>query len=93
MTRQRMNMAEVCRTTLEELQVAFPERQLLFDAQGDTWGQWDPDRVAQVLSNLVFNALQHGQEDTPVRTPEELIAVDALCRFAAQAGQVEWPAG
>ncbi|WP_224362795.1 sensor histidine kinase [Hyalangium versicolor] len=67
-TRQRMNMAEVCRVALEELQVTFPERQLLFDVQGDTWGEWDPDRVAQVLSNLVFNALQHGREDTPIRT-------------------------
>jgi PAS domain S-box-containing protein len=67
-TRQRMNMAEVCRTTIEELQVTFPERQFHFEAQGDTWGEWDPDRVAQVLSNLVFNALQHGQEDAPVRT-------------------------
>lgn len=67
-TRQRMNMAEVCKTSLEELQVTFPERQFLFEVQGDTWGEWDPDRVAQVLSNLVFNALQHGREDTPVRT-------------------------
>ena len=67
-TRQRMNMAEVCRTALEELQVTFPERQLLFEVQGDTWGEWDPDRVSQVLSNLVFNALQHGQEDAPIRT-------------------------
>lgn len=67
-TRQRMNMAEVCKTSLEELQVTFPERQFLFEVQGDTWGEWDPDRVAQVLSNLVFNALQHGKEDAPVRT-------------------------
>lgn len=66
-TRQHMNMAEVCRTALEELQVAFPERQLPLESQGDTWGEWDPDRVAQVLSNLVFNALQHGREDTPIR--------------------------
>jgi signal transduction histidine kinase len=61
-------MAEVCKTALEELQVTFPERQFLFEVQGDTWGDWDPDRVAQVLSNLVFNALQHGREDAPVRT-------------------------
>jgi len=67
-TRQRMNMAEVCKATLEELQVTYPERQLLFEVHGNTWGEWDPDRVAQVLSNLVFNALQHGREGVPVRT-------------------------
>lgn len=67
-TRQHMNMADVCHTTLEELQVAYPERRLLLEARGDTWGDWDPDRVAQVLGNLVVNAIQHGHEGTPVRT-------------------------
>jgi PAS domain S-box-containing protein len=65
---QRMNLAEVCQAALEELQVSHPERQLLFEAHGDTWGEWDPDRVSQVLGNLVANALQHGQEGVPVRT-------------------------
>ncbi|GHG78912.1 PAS domain-containing protein [Comamonas sp. JC664] len=65
--RQEMDLAEVCRTTLEELQVSAPRRVLLFDTRGDTRGFWDPDRVSQVLGNLVANALQHGQEDQPVR--------------------------
>jgi PAS domain S-box-containing protein len=67
-SRQRMSMAEVCQAALEELQVSHPERQLAFEAHGDTWGDWDPDRVSQVLGNLVANALQHGQEGVPVRT-------------------------
>jgi PAS domain S-box-containing protein len=79
--RQHINMAEVCRTTLEEFQVTFPERQLLLKVEGDLEGEWDPDRVAQVLSNLVFNALQHGSPDSPVCTrvrragPEVLLEV------------------
>lgn len=77
-TRQHMNMAEVCKTTLEELQVTFPERQLLLEVHGDTCGEWDPDRVAQVLSNLVFNALQHGQLDTPVRTTLRRVGTEVL---------------
>ncbi|WP_241758930.1 PAS domain-containing protein [Pyxidicoccus parkwayensis] len=77
-SRQRMNLAEVCQATLEELQVSHPERQLVFEAHGDTWGQWDPDRVSQVLGNLVANAIQHGQEGAPVRTvvrgePDEVV--------------------
>ncbi|WP_002633821.1 ATP-binding protein [Myxococcus hansupus] len=65
--RQQMDLAEVCQAALEELQVSAPQRALLFDTSGDTRGCWDPDRVSQVLGNLVANALQHGQEDRPVR--------------------------
>jgi signal transduction histidine kinase len=31
-----------------------------FTGKGDLTGEWDGDRIAQVLSNLVRNAVQHG---------------------------------
>lgn len=65
--RQRMNLPEVCRHVLDELGVTHPDRSLLLDVQTDGWGEWDPDRVAQVVSNLVGNALEHGMPDEPVR--------------------------
>lgn len=34
---------------------------------GDTAGWWDVDRISQVFSNLIGNALQHGHPDDPVR--------------------------
>jgi len=76
--RQRMNLAEVSQTALEELQVSHPERQLILESSGDTSGEWDPDRVSQVLGNLVANAIQHGQEGVPVRIlvrgePDEVV--------------------
>lgn len=64
--RQRVNLHEICRRVVDELHVANPERELLFEAKGDGWGDWDPDRVAQAVSNLVGNALQHGASDAPV---------------------------
>ncbi|RKG69548.1 GAF domain-containing protein [Corallococcus exercitus] len=68
-TRQRMNMVELCQGVLDELQVVYPERPLTLEVRGeDLWGQWDPDRVTQVLGNLVVNALQHAKNDTPVHT-------------------------
>jgi two-component system, sensor histidine kinase and response regulator len=33
---------------------------------GDSRGTWDPDRLLQVLSNLIGNAVQHGVPDTPI---------------------------
>jgi signal transduction histidine kinase len=37
------------------------------DVDGDQRGHWDSDRLAQLLSNLVGNALQHSPADSLVR--------------------------
>jgi PAS domain S-box-containing protein len=65
--RERVNLHELCRSALEELQVAYAHQRLELDARGDSWGWWDPDRLTQVVGNLVSNAVQHGRADTPVR--------------------------
>jgi sigma-B regulation protein RsbU (phosphoserine phosphatase) len=64
---RRMNLRELCETVIEELELAYPERTIEFDARGDAWGNWDPDRMAQVVSNLAGNALQHSPESSTVR--------------------------
>jgi PAS domain S-box-containing protein len=69
--RERMDLHALCRVTLEELQVAHPARRLELRVAGDGWGWWDSDRMAQVVGNLVSNALQHGAEHTPVRVTVE----------------------
>jgi signal transduction histidine kinase len=35
-------------------------------ASGDTSGSWDPDRLLQVIANLIGNAVQHGDRDAPI---------------------------
>jgi signal transduction histidine kinase len=37
------------------------------ERQGDTRGWWDPDRLAQLASNLMSNAIRHGSSQRPVR--------------------------
>jgi signal transduction histidine kinase len=47
--------------------MAHPERHIALDTHGEGQGQWDADRLAQVVTNLVGNALQHSPPDTPIR--------------------------
>jgi signal transduction histidine kinase len=42
------------------MQAAHPEVVVHFRASGDLTGEWDADRLAQVVSNLLGNAIQHG---------------------------------
>jgi signal transduction histidine kinase len=64
--RKRLDLAEVTRAVAEELEMAYPERTLQVEVHGDTSGMWDPDRLAQAVSNLVGNALEHGDANQPV---------------------------
>jgi PAS domain S-box-containing protein len=57
----------VCRDVVDELRAAEPDRTIELDLEGDGRGRWDPARVAQVVSNLVANALEHGGAEGPVR--------------------------
>ncbi|MBL0698859.1 HAMP domain-containing sensor histidine kinase [Comamonas sp. JC664] len=61
-----VNLATVCRLVVEELATAHPDRRIDFAVEGLCVGFWDADRLAQVLSNLVGNALEHGAPTAPV---------------------------
>ena len=63
--RRRIDLRQICEQTVEELEFAYT-RQVKLEANGDLWGDWDPDRIAQVISNLVGNAVQHSDGDVKV---------------------------
>jgi signal transduction histidine kinase len=56
------DMGEVCDDAVQELRLAYPDRDLRIDADGDLRGAWDRDRVMQVISNLIGNAIAHGSD-------------------------------
>ncbi|QRK10285.1 PAS domain-containing protein [Archangium violaceum] len=60
------SLPALCRQVVEELTVAHPERDIILETQGEGEGIWDPERLAQVVSNLVANALVHGTQEGPV---------------------------
>ena len=61
-----MNLEPLCRQVVAELEGLRPSGGVSFTAKGDLRGEWDSDRIAQVLSNLVRNAIQHGAPSEPI---------------------------
>jgi PAS domain S-box-containing protein len=62
-----LDFHEHVRRVLREVRLAYPGRHIAFHTSGEGQGEWDGDRLAQVVTNLVGNALQHSPAGTPVR--------------------------
>ena len=60
-SRQAMNFHELVGRCVEELKLTFPSHPILHAAQGSADCFPDPDRIAQLLGNLVANAVTYGQ--------------------------------
>lgn len=56
----------VCERVIDELSAANPDRPIELNVDGDTELPVDADRLAQVLSNLVGNALEYGLATEPI---------------------------
>jgi signal transduction histidine kinase len=55
-----LELSSVVRQVMDELDDTHPNCTLRLEHEGDTNGIWDADRLSQVFSNLVANAVQHG---------------------------------
>jgi signal transduction histidine kinase len=54
------DLQSVCEEVLLEIQASHPDTVVRLACSGDVHGKWDADRLAQVVTNLVVNAIQHG---------------------------------
>ncbi len=54
------SLHEIARAAVEDVRAVYPDRAIQVQASGDASGEWDPDRLAQVVMNLTVNALKYG---------------------------------
>jgi PAS domain S-box-containing protein len=61
-----MDVAQALRGWVEEVGSAFPQREVHVHIHGDGHAHVDPDRMAQVVGNLVSNAFKYSPPNTAV---------------------------
>ncbi|QRK08793.1 response regulator [Archangium violaceum] len=64
--REQMDLHTLLHHVVEEVHMSYPEREVRVEVSGSGVGTWDSDRVAQVITNLVTNALKYSPGETPV---------------------------
>ncbi len=62
----RGSLGPVFSQTVDELIAYHPTATVEYSCEGNLEGDWDIGRLGQALSNLVGNAIQHGEPRTPV---------------------------
>ncbi|QHI96744.1 GAF domain-containing protein [Xylophilus rhododendri] len=65
--RKRTELHSLVRQVVEEMEIAHPERSFSLQHLGNGRGEWDADRLAQVIGNLLSNAVAYSPPDSVVR--------------------------
>ena len=60
------NLERVCEASVQEMSLAHPGASFALTAEGDTTGAFDRERMHQVVSNLLGNAVQHAEPGSQV---------------------------
>jgi signal transduction histidine kinase len=62
-----VNLRLVAEGAVGETRAAYPDRAVHLEASGDIMGRWDGDRIAQVLTNLLANAVKYSPAESSVQ--------------------------
>jgi two-component system, sensor histidine kinase and response regulator len=63
---QEIELSQLVQRVIHEVQLSAPEGRFEIHQEGESFGYWDADRLAQVTSNLLGNALEHGDKNDPI---------------------------
>lgn len=67
-TRTKVNLREVLESVILDTRLAHPARKIVLDESTvPVFGDWDSDRLVQVATNLLGNAISHGDPASPIR--------------------------
>ncbi|WP_397458502.1 sensor histidine kinase [Pseudomonas asplenii] len=69
--KEMVDLNDICAQIVRELQIVYPKASIIFESETPLFGKFDPSRIGQVFSNLIGNALQHGDRLQPINVALE----------------------
>lgn len=79
------SLDSVSTRVIDEAHGLYPERTVAVLSAGNVQGHWDSDRLAQVVSNLLGNAMRHGSTDRPISVELDGASAESV-RFSISNG-------
>jgi PAS domain S-box-containing protein len=64
--KKREDVGELVKEVVQDFKLTNPSRKIDFELQGDFFAEIDQDKIAQVLINLISNAIKYSKENTPI---------------------------
>jgi len=86
--REALDFRALVERVVDEQRAASPEHAITLTGDGDFSGAWDGDRVAQLVANLLANAVQHGEAASPVSCVLDGRDADVVCVSVTNRGLV-----
>jgi signal transduction histidine kinase len=82
------HLGDLCRPIVQEIEDVNVGLTVTVVEAGDLAGRWDVDRLGQVVSNLVGNAVQHGEAGQPITLELDGTDAAAVCLRVHNSGAV-----
>jgi signal transduction histidine kinase len=76
--RAPMDARRLVHDVIVEIAASYPDSTVQVETSGDLFGSWDGDRLNQMLTNLVGNAVQHGSSGAPIKVSARGLADEVM---------------
>jgi two-component system, sensor histidine kinase and response regulator len=86
--RAPMALDALVESVVAAYQATHPERAIEISREGSVTGLWDEDRLRQVLTNLIGNAIEHGDAGDAVRVQLDGTSADTVVLTVINPGTI-----
>jgi signal transduction histidine kinase len=82
------DLVELCLRVVADHRLTSPEHRIELQHQGEARGVWDEDRLFQMVSNLLGNAVQHGRDTGEIHVRVDCCGAEKVTIEVRNAGAI-----